>query len=74
VGAWTPDQVAQYLVKKMQENKFYVICPDNDVTEELDKKRIMWTTGDVVYERPPLTRWREEYSEEAKGWMEKNDF
>lgn len=29
VGAWSPDQVVEYLETKMQEGKFYIICPDN---------------------------------------------
>ena len=68
-GAWWPDQVAEYLEKKMAENKFYVICPDNDVTEEKDKKRMLWAVGDAVNGRPPLSRWRDEYKEEAEEWM-----
>jgi short-subunit dehydrogenase len=70
-GAWAPEQVADYLYKKMSEGKFYVICPDNDVDWETDRKRMTWTMGDVVYERQPLSRWREEYKEEATATMEK---
>lgn len=70
-GAWAPEQVADYLENKMSEGKFYVICPDNDVTEEKDKKRMLWGVGDIVYERPPLTRWRDEYKQEHEEWMGK---
>jgi|TARA_R110002003_G_scaffold79_6_gene7059 hypothetical protein len=56
---------------KMSEGKFYIICPDNDVSEETDKKRMLWSVGDVVYGRPPLTRWREEFKAEAEEWMAK---
>jgi short-subunit dehydrogenase len=73
-GAWSPSQVADYLYKKMSEKKFYIICPDNDVTEELDKKRMMWSVGDIVNERQPLSRWRDEYKEEAAKWMEEQRF
>jgi hypothetical protein len=55
----------------MSEGKFYVICPDNDVDWETDRKRMTWTMGDVVYERQPLSRWREDYKEEATATMEK---
>ena len=55
----------------MAEEKFYVICPDNDVTEETDKKRMLWATGDVVEGRPPLSRWREGYKDDAEAWMQK---
>lgn len=54
----------------MDEGKFYVICPDNDVTTDLDKKRMMWSVGDIVYERQPLSRWRDEYKEENQKWMD----
>ncbi|KAF2136236.1 uncharacterized protein K452DRAFT_259410 [Aplosporella prunicola CBS 121167] len=70
-GAWSSEQVADYMYNKIGAGKFYILCPDNDVTEEKDKKRMLWTTGDIVNERPPLTRWREEYKEEAEEWMAK---
>ncbi|KAK0103557.1 hypothetical protein ONS95_005574 [Cadophora gregata] len=69
-GAWSPEQVVEFLERKMTEGRFYVICPDNDVSEEMDRKRMLWTVNDVVQGRPPLTRWREEYKEEAEHWME----
>jgi len=53
----------------MEAGKFYAICPDNDVTEDKDKKRMLWSVGDIVYERQPLSRWRDEYKEEAEKWM-----
>lgn len=70
-GAWSPEQVADFMVQKMEKNKFYIICPDNDVSEETDKKRMLWSVGDIVNERPPLTRWRPEFKEEAEEWMAK---
>ncbi|KAJ4318193.1 hypothetical protein N0V94_004559 [Neodidymelliopsis sp. IMI 364377] len=70
-GAWSPAQVAEYMVQKMEKNKFYIICPDNDVSEETDKKRMLWSVGDIVNERPPLTRWRDEFKGEAEEWMAK---
>ncbi|KAF1822510.1 NAD(P)-binding protein [Dissoconium aciculare CBS 342.82] len=70
-GAWAPEQVAEYLYRKMSEGKFYVICPDNDVDWETDRKRMTWTMGDIVYERQPQSRWREEYKQEATETMEK---
>ncbi|EFY86595.1 short chain dehydrogenase/reductase [Metarhizium acridum CQMa 102] len=72
-GAWAPQQVAEYLYRKMQDDKFYVICPDNDVSEETDKKRMLWSVGDIVKERPPLTRWREEWKKEAEETMAKTN-
>ncbi|KAM0501084.1 hypothetical protein ACHAP8_004813 [Fusarium lateritium] len=70
-GPWTPEQVAEYLYEKMGKNEFYIICPDNDVSEETDKKRMTWAAADVVQRRPPLSRWREEWKQEAEETMAK---
>ena len=70
-GAWDPEQVADYLQQKMAEDVFYVICPDNDVTVEKDRKRMLWSVGDIVNERPPLSRWRDGYKDDAEEWMAK---
>ncbi|KAJ4165460.1 hypothetical protein LMH87_007092 [Akanthomyces muscarius] len=68
-GAWAPAQVAEFLYTNMEKSEFYVICPDNDVSEETDKKRMLWSVGDIVYGRPPLTRWRDEWKQEAEKTM-----
>ncbi|KAI2850005.1 hypothetical protein CBS63078_8464 [Aspergillus niger] len=69
-GAWTSKQVVDFMVEKMAEKRFYILCPDNEVSEELDRKRILWTTSDLVEGRPPLTRWREDWKEKARVGME----
>ncbi|KAK8086871.1 short chain dehydrogenase/reductase- variant [Apiospora phragmitis] len=66
---WWPEDVVEYLEKKMTEKQFWVICPDNEVTEGMDKKRMAWSGGDVINGRPPLSRWREEYKEQAAEFM-----
>lgn len=53
-GAWSPEQVADYLYQKMSEGKFYAICPDNDVDWETDRKRMTWTVS---------------YQTLGKGWI-----
>ena len=65
-GAWDPAQVASFLERKMGEGQFYVLCPDNEVSEETDRKRVLWGAGDLVQGRPPLSRWREEWKERAE--------
>lgn len=68
-GAWSPEQVVEFLEERIGQGKFYIICPDNDVTEELDQKRMLWGANDLVQGRPPLTRWREEWKDENEKWM-----
>ncbi|RBP03112.1 hypothetical protein DFR50_14636 [Roseiarcus fermentans] len=60
-GAWTPDQVVAFLIERMSAGDFYVLCPDNDVTHEIDAKRILWAAMDIVENRPPLSRWHPDY-------------
>lgn len=55
----------------MAEGQFWVLCPDNDVTEDTDKRRMQWNTDDAILGRPPLSRWRDEYKDEFKEFMEK---
>ncbi|KAI0190340.1 hypothetical protein F4808DRAFT_402467 [Astrocystis sublimbata] len=70
-AAWSPEQVVDYLEKKMAEKQFWVLCPDNDVTEDMDKRRMQWNTNDALLGRPPLSRWREEFKQEFNEFMEK---
>ena len=39
-GAWTPDQVIDVLIDGMGRGDFYLLCPDNEVTREIDIRRI----------------------------------
>jgi hypothetical protein len=70
-GAWTPDQVVDFLIERMSAGDFYVLCPDNEVTRAMDEKRILWAAGDIVENRPPLSRWHPDhqsaFAEFAKG-------
>ena len=68
-GAWSAEQVVEYMMEKIAQDKFYIVCPDGDVSEEMDKKRMLWAAGDVVEGRPPLTRWRGDWKEKAEEWM-----
>ncbi|KAI2611590.1 NAD(P)-binding protein [Hypoxylon fragiforme] len=75
-AAWTAEQVVEFLEGKMREGeekgdekKFWVLCPDNDVSEETDRKRMLWTADDPVKGRLPLSRWRDEYNLEFEAWM-----
>lgn len=60
-GAWTPDQVIDVLIEAMSAGDFYVLCPDNEVTREIDERRIQWAAGDITENRPALSRWHPDY-------------
>ena len=69
-GAWTSQQVVEYMLAGIERGDFYIICPDNDVTSALDKKRILWAAGDIVENRPPLSRWHSDYAAAFKKFAE----
>ncbi len=60
-GAWTAEQVIEFLIDAMSEGDFYILCPDNEVTRAIDERRILWAAGDIVENRPPLSRWHPDY-------------
>ncbi|WP_456711469.1 SDR family NAD(P)-dependent oxidoreductase [Bradyrhizobium sp. USDA 4353] len=62
-GAWTPEQTIDFMLERVTAGDFYVLCPDNDVTRALDERRILWAAGDIVENRPPLSRWHADYAE-----------
>ena len=62
-GAWLPGQVIDMMVAALEQGDFYIICPDDDVSSEMDHKRIRWAAGDIIENRPPLSRWHPDYAE-----------
>jgi hypothetical protein len=62
-GAWTPEQTIDFMMERINAGDFYILCPDNDVPRQLDERRILWAAGDIVENRPPLSRWHPDYAE-----------
>ncbi|MEQ9039978.1 MAG: SDR family NAD(P)-dependent oxidoreductase [Silicimonas sp.] len=70
-GAWTPDQTAGFMIESLNKGDFYILCPDNDVDRATDEKRMAWAIGDIIENRPPLSRWHPEYGDAFKAFVEK---
>ena len=51
------------MLERLNAGDFYILCPDNDATRETDERRILWAAGDIVENRPPLSRWHPNYAE-----------
>jgi NAD(P)-dependent dehydrogenase (short-subunit alcohol dehydrogenase family) len=62
-AAWTPEQTVDFMIEKIEARDFYILCPDNDVPRTLDERRILWAVGDIVENRPALSRWHPDYAE-----------
>ena len=62
-GAWTAEQTVDFMIERLEAGDFYILCPDNDVPRALDERRILWAAGDIVENRPPLSRWHRDYGD-----------
>ncbi|MBR0745557.1 SDR family NAD(P)-dependent oxidoreductase [Bradyrhizobium japonicum] len=62
-GAWTAEQTVDFMLARLEAGDFYILCPDNDVPRALDEKRMLWAAGDIVENRPPLSRWHPDYAD-----------
>ena len=51
------------MIASLAKGDFYILCPDNDVPRETDERRILWAAGDIVENRPPLSRWHTDYKD-----------
>jgi NAD(P)-dependent dehydrogenase (short-subunit alcohol dehydrogenase family) len=68
-GAWTGEQVVDFLMEAMAAGDFYVLCPDNEVIRETDEKRVAWAAGDIIANRPALSRWHKDYKDAFAAFM-----
>jgi hypothetical protein len=57
------------MIERMGKGDFYIICPDNDVTWEMDRKRIQWAAEDITHNRPARSRWHEGYKDAFAAFM-----
>ncbi len=69
-AAWTAEQTVDFMLERLAAGDFYILCPDNDVPRALDEKRILWAAGDIVENRPPLSRWHPDYAEAFKRFVD----
>ncbi len=68
-GAWTGDQVVDVLVEGVERGDFYLWCIDNETTRALDMKRVAWGAGDLIENRPALSRWHPDHAEAFAAFL-----
>ena len=68
-GAWTSEQTVDFMLESVERGDFYIICPDNDVDRATDNKRMAWAMGDLIENRPPLSRWHPDYGEAFEAYL-----
>ena len=70
-GAWTAEQTVDFMLEKLQAGDFYILCPDNDVPRSLDERRIAWAAGDIIENRPPLSRWHKDFAPAFTAYLKR---
>ncbi len=68
-GAWTPEQVVDFMLDAMGRGDFYILCPDNDTTRAQDERRVRWAAEDVIRNRPALSRWHPDHAAAFAEYM-----
>jgi NAD(P)-dependent dehydrogenase (short-subunit alcohol dehydrogenase family) len=68
-GAWTADQVVDFMLESMRRGDFYILCPDNDVARATDEKGRRWAAADIIENRPALSRWHPDFKDAFERFM-----
>jgi hypothetical protein len=59
------------MIEGLSADDFYIFCQDNEVTRDMDQRRMQWSADDLIHNRPALSRWhpdwREKFAEFMKG-------
>lgn len=68
-GAWSGEQVVDFMIAGVRAGDFYILCPDNVVTSEVDAARIRWSADDMVENRPALSRWHPDWEQAFSDFL-----
>lgn len=68
-GAWTGEQVVDFMLEALKRGDFYILCPDNETERKTDEKRMAWAVGDIIENRPALSRWHPDYGQAFADYM-----
>ena len=68
-GAWTAEQTVDFMLEKLGDGEFYILCPDNDVPHALDARRIQWAADDIIQNRPALSRWHPDFKDKFAEYV-----
>lgn len=66
---WSAEQMVDYFIARMLNEDFYILTPDNEVTPDMDARRMAWSAGDMIRNRPALSRWHPDHADAFAAWM-----
>lgn len=70
-GAWNGDQVADFMLASLARGDFYILCPDNETERATDEKRMAWAVGDIIENRPALSRWHPDFKDRFADYLKR---
>jgi NAD(P)-dependent dehydrogenase (short-subunit alcohol dehydrogenase family) len=68
-AAWTPAEVIDFMLQSLSRGDFYILCPDNETPRAADERRMAWAIGDVIENRPALSRWHPDYKDAFEEFL-----
>ncbi|MHC5791874.1 SDR family NAD(P)-dependent oxidoreductase, partial [Streptococcus pyogenes] len=54
---WSPEELMDFFAERLEKGDFYMIAGDNEVTPDVDRRRMEWAVNDMIQNRPALSRW-----------------
>ena len=57
------------MLERLAAGDFYILCPDHETTRAMDEKRMAWAMGDIIENRPALSRWHPAYKEAFAAFL-----
>lgn len=70
-AAWTADQVVDFMLVSLKRGDFYILCPDNETERGTDERRMAWAMGDIIENRPALSRWHPDFGQAFADFMKR---
>lgn len=67
--ASSADEVVDFTLAALKRGDFYILCPDNETSREMDERCIEWAADDLIKNRPALSRWHPDHAEAFAAWM-----
>lgn len=68
-AAWTAAEVVDFMLASLARGDFYILCPDNETDRRTDERRMAWAIGDIIENRPALSRWHPDYAQAFAEFM-----
>jgi len=69
--AWTSDETADFVMRRLREGSFYLVQPEADEHADGRKTRLRmtWSMEDLLKDRPPMSRWEENHKRKFEEFL-----